>query len=147
MWGDPVVTRHISGKPLTPEEVWGRILRYTGHWALLGFGYWLVEEKDSGAFAGEIGFADNKRDLGLDSLLRDLPEIGWVFSPRVHGRGYATEAVRAATHWVDTHFAGGPTGCIIGPENAASLRVAEKCGYSERQRLSYKGHTAIVLIR
>lgn len=147
MWGDPAVTRHIGGRPFTPEEVWARLLRYAGHWALLGFGYWLIEEKDSGAFAGEIGLADNKRDLGPGSPLDRVPEIGWVFVTRVHGRGYATEAVRAVTHWSDTHFGGGPTGCIIDPENAASLRVAAKCGYAECQRVSYKNHTVVVLVR
>ena len=38
MWGDPQVTRHIGGRPSTKEEVWSRLVRYVGHWALLGFG-------------------------------------------------------------------------------------------------------------
>src|SRR6516164_9863847 len=63
MWADPEVYRYIGGKPHTEEEAWTKLLRYVGHWALLGFGYWVVEEKASGNFAGEIGFADYKRDL------------------------------------------------------------------------------------
>ena len=63
MWADPEVTRYIGGKPLTEEESWARLLRYVGHWSLLGFGYWLVEEKMTGNFIGEVGFADYKRDL------------------------------------------------------------------------------------
>src|ERR1700729_2426842 len=62
MWADPEVTRYIGGKPLSEEETWARLLRYVGHWSLLGFGYWVVEEKATGNFAGEIGFADYKRD-------------------------------------------------------------------------------------
>jgi RimJ/RimL family protein N-acetyltransferase len=54
MWADRNVTRHIGGKPLTEEESWTRLLRYVGHWALLGFGYWVAEEKASGNFVGEI---------------------------------------------------------------------------------------------
>ena len=50
MWADPNVTRHIGGKPLTEEESWTKFLRYVGHWALLGFGYWVVEEKATGSF-------------------------------------------------------------------------------------------------
>jgi RimJ/RimL family protein N-acetyltransferase len=53
MWADPVVTRYIGGKPLTEEDVWARLLRYVGHWAWMGFGYWVVEGKGSGDFAGE----------------------------------------------------------------------------------------------
>jgi hypothetical protein len=45
MWADPVVTQHIGGKPIPEEESWTRFLRQAGHWALLGFGYWVVEEK------------------------------------------------------------------------------------------------------
>jgi hypothetical protein len=52
MWADPNVTRHIRESPCTQEESWTRFLRYAGHWALLGFGYWLVEEKQTSQFLG-----------------------------------------------------------------------------------------------
>jgi RimJ/RimL family protein N-acetyltransferase len=48
LWADPVVVRHTVGKPLTEEESWRRLLTYVGHWAVAGFGYWVVEEKSSG---------------------------------------------------------------------------------------------------
>jgi RimJ/RimL family protein N-acetyltransferase len=48
MWSDPEVIRYIGGKPFTREEVWARLLRYAGHWAMLGYGYWVVREKESG---------------------------------------------------------------------------------------------------
>src|ERR1700683_4190665 len=109
MWADPVVTRHFA-KSFTVEEAWTRFLRYIGHWSLLGFGYWVVEEKATGNFAGEVGFADYKRDL---PLLKGLPEIGWVFCSQARGKGYATEAVRAAVAWGDTRFPSARTACII----------------------------------
>ena len=77
MWADPTVTRHIGGKPSTEEESWTRLLRYVGHWAMLGFGYWVVEEQATGGFVGEIGFANYKRDLALP--FKDNPEAGWAF--------------------------------------------------------------------
>src|SRR5271170_6882454 len=73
MWADPHVTRYIGGKPLTEEESWTRLLRYVGHWALLGFGYWVAEENATGSFVGEIGFADYKRDL--EPSLKGVPEV------------------------------------------------------------------------
>ncbi|MBF9234159.1 GNAT family N-acetyltransferase [Microvirga alba] len=145
MWGDPEVTRFISGKPSSNEEVWARLLRYVGHWALLGFGYWAIEEKATGAFAGELGFADYKRDI--EPSLAGLPELGWVLSPRVHGKGYATEAARAAIAWGDAHFGNRRTACIIAPENLASIRVAEKCGFRELQATTYKGQPTIMFTR
>src|SRR6266852_3653014 len=57
MWADPGVTRYIGGKPLNEEESWTKLLRYVGHWSLLNFGYWVVEEKATGMYIGEIGFA------------------------------------------------------------------------------------------
>src|SRR5437868_14514943 len=84
LWADPVVVRHTVGKPLTEEESWRRLLTYVGHWAVIGYGYWVVEEKASGTFVGEIGFADYKRDL--EPSLKDVPEIGWVLASQAHGK-------------------------------------------------------------
>ena len=136
MWADPEVIRYTTRKPLTEEESWTRLLRYVGHWALMGFGYWVVEEKATGRFAGEIGFADFKRDI--EPSLKGVPEIGWALASQAHGKGYATEAVRAAVAWGDANFGVARTACLIDPENLASVRVAEKCGYRELQRTAYK---------
>ena len=145
MWADPIVTRYIGGKPLAEEEVWSRLLRYVGHWVWLGFGYWVVEEKSTGAFVGEVGFADYKRNLKVP--VKSSPEIGWVLASQCHGKGYATEAARAAIVWGDAHFGPSRTICLIAPENLPSIRVAEKCGYRELQLATYKGEPTIVFIR
>src|SRR5579863_3672231 len=145
MWADSIVTRYTSGQPLTEEEAWTKFLRYACHWSLLGFGYWAVEEKSSGEYIGEIGFANYKREI--DSPLKDLPEIGWMLASPSHGRGYATEAVRAAHVWSSSRFGASETSCIISPQNLPSIRVAEKSGYREFQRTMYKGHTVIVFRR
>jgi RimJ/RimL family protein N-acetyltransferase len=121
------------------------LLRYVGHWALLGFGYWAAEEKTTGNFVGEIGFADYKRDL--EPSLKGVPEIGWVIASQAHGKGYATEAVRAAVAWSDAHFQSARTACIIAPENVASIHVATKCGYREFKRTTYKGQPTLMFVR
>jgi RimJ/RimL family protein N-acetyltransferase len=145
MWADPLVTRFIGGKPLGEEEAWTKFLRYAGHWRMLGFGYWVVVEKASGKFVGEIGFADYKREV--EPSLKGMPEIGWVLAAEAHGRGYATEAVRAVVAWGDAHFEGARTACIIAPENRASIRVAEKCGYRQLQHATYKGRETLMFVR
>lgn len=145
LWADPEVVRHISGRPFTEEEVWARLLRYVGHWALLGFGYWLVEERESGAFVGELGFADFHRDI--EPALDGMPELGWVLASRAHGRGYATEAARAAVAWGERHFGAARIACIIAPGNHASIRVAEKCGFRLLQLTSYKGEPTLMFVR
>jgi len=145
MWADAEVTRHIGRRPQTAEETWSRLLRYVGHWAVLGFGYWVVELKSTASFIGEIGFADYKRDM--QPPLNDTPEIGWVLATQFHGKGYATEGVRAAVAWADRHFGAGQTACIIDPDNLASIRVAEKCGYRKSQVATYKGHPTSLFVR
>jgi RimJ/RimL family protein N-acetyltransferase len=144
MWGDPAVVRHIGGRPLSGEDVWARLLRYVGHWALMDYGFWVVAETATGRFAGETGFAEFKRDLQPPLV---APEIGWVLAPWAQGQGFATEAVQAATAWFDRHRESAITTCLIAPENAASLRVAHKCGYREVRRAVYRDAPAIVLER
>ena len=60
---------------------------------MLDYGFWVVTDKVSGAFLGEVGFADFKRDL---TPPLGVPEIGWALMPHAHGKGLATEAVQAA---------------------------------------------------
>ncbi len=145
LWADPLVTRYITGKPLTGEEVWSRLLRHAGHWQWLGFGYWAVEEKASGLFIGELGFVDYKRET-LPTFA-GLPELGYSLAARVHGKGYATEGLKAALEWGDLKFQGGRTVCIVNPENTASLRVALRCGYREYSRGHYHERPIVMLER
>jgi RimJ/RimL family protein N-acetyltransferase len=145
MWADPEVTRYTVGRPLSEEEAWARLLRYVGHWALMNFGYWVVEERSSGNFLGEVGFADLKREI--DPSIQGLLEIGWVFAATAHGKGYATEASRAALAWADRHFPSVPIVCIINPENAASIHVADKCGFREYRKSIYKGQPMLMFER
>ncbi len=145
MWASSLVTRYISGKPSTRSETWLRMLRYRGLWVLLGFGYWAVEERGTGAFVGDVGFADYKRDL-VPSI-EGIPELGWVLAPHTHGKGFATEAARAALKWGDEHLEPARTVCIIAPENAASIRVAEKCAYHEVQRTTYLNEPTLLYSR
>lgn len=145
MWAHPDVYRHIGGVPSTAQASWFRLMRYLGHWQLLGFGYWAVQEKSSGFFAGEIGYADFKREI--EPSISGVPELGWVLAPPAHGKGFATEALRAAVAWGDGHFKENRTVCIIAPENLASVRVAEKTGFVEYARTTFMGEPTIMYER
>ena len=145
LWSNPEVTRFIGGRPFTQEEVWTRLLRYVGHWTLLRYGYWVIEERTTGAFVGEVGFADFRRTI--EPSLERKPEIGWVLAPAMQGRGYATEAARAAVAWADAHLAAASTVCLISPDNRPSLRVAERCGFRERMRTTYRDSPIVLLGR
>ncbi|MFO1048488.1 MAG: GNAT family N-acetyltransferase [Geminicoccaceae bacterium] len=145
MWADERVVRDITGRPSSREEAWARLLRYAGLWAVLGFGYWLVEDRVGGAFLGEAGIADFRRDL--EPPLGDAVEAGWVIHPAAQGRGVATEAMRAVLAWADRNVGDRRSVCMIAPGNAASFRVAEKCGFVEFARTAYRGEPTVLLAR
>lgn len=145
MWSDPVVTRYIGSKTFSREEVWVRLLPYAGTWSLLGYGFWVIREIESGDFAGEVGFHSLCRDIVPP--FGDRPELGFALVSRAQGRGFATEAARAALNWSDMAWGEGDTVCMISPENVPSLRIAAKLGYSETSRAEYKGTPMILLAR
>ncbi|QMV17816.1 GNAT family N-acetyltransferase [Granulicella sp. 5B5] len=145
LWADPDVVRYIGGKPNTAEELWARLLRNAGHWSLLGFGSWLVEERATGKFVGEVGLFNYQRMI--EPPLGETPEIGWILSPSAHGRGYATEAVKAILAWADGRFVASEAACLIHPENAASLHVAGKCGFTPHHTITYRESLMQVLVR
>jgi RimJ/RimL family protein N-acetyltransferase len=142
LWSDASVMQHMGGKPLSIEECWARFLRYLGHWSLLGFGYWVVEERDTTEFVGEVGFGDFKRDL--EPALGPIPELGWVLAPTKQGKGYATEAALAALAWGRRYFHSNEFACLIHPDHRASIRVAKKCGFEEWQLGRYKDRPATI---
>ena len=145
MWADPNVTRYIGGKISTVQETWFRMLRYAGLWPFLGYGYWAIDEKSSGMFIGELGFADFKRNA--HPSLEGAPELGWALASSAHGKGYATEAVRAVAAWGDQHLDQSRTVCIITPENAASVRVAEKAGFAKVAETLFSGVQTFIFER
>lgn len=145
MWADPEVVRFTIGKPLGRGDAWIRLLRQSGHWRLLGFGFWVVEDKHTGRLIGEAGFHDIKRDM-MPSI-DGLPEAGWALLPAVQGRGMATEIMTAAHRWSDVQFGGAKTVCIIDPQNAGSIRVAHKCGYRPAGKLLHGGTETLLFER
>lgn len=69
-------------------------------------------------------------------------EIGWVFAREVWGRGYATEAGRAAMDHVLITLGRPRVVAIIDPDNVASKRVAQRLGmqYDKRYTGTELGH-------
>lgn len=90
------------------------------HWRTHGFGIWAVIDRDSGRFAGECGL--RRSDDGADV------ELTYGLLPAFRGRGYATEAARAAlAHGFETLSLSRIVAMARG-DNAASHHVLEKCG-------------------
>jgi len=145
MWSEEGVTQFIGGRPLTEEESWSRMLRHAGHWGLLRFGYWVVEERGTGRFLGEAGLAEWRRVI--TPSIAGRREAGWVFAAAAQGKGYAYEAMRAVLAWGEARFGDGRSVCLIAPGNAASWKLAAKLGYVEERRAMFHGEETVVLGR
>lgn len=144
LWTHPETYRHITGRPSRREESWSRLLRYAGHWRIMGYGYWAIEEKATGRFIGEAGFADYRRDM--EPSFGSTPEMGWLIAPEVHGKGYGSEATRCIVDWGRGNLQSSDCACMISPENAASVALARKLGFVQTGTASYTGD-AVLLMR
>ena len=82
---------------------------------------WKMLLKDSKVFVGDLCFKGPAKNGAV--------EVGYGILPKFEGIGYMTEAVKAITKWAfaqkDVLFVEAETD----PENKASQRVLEKCGF------------------
>lgn len=86
-----------------------------------GFGVWLHDR-----LAGYVDCDPDNRD-GLEA--GDV-NLSYAVHPWARGRGVATEAVRLMCTYVRDHGIGSRAAIRVDPDNHASVRVAEKCGFT-----------------
>jgi RimJ/RimL family protein N-acetyltransferase len=121
MCADPEVMRYIGdGQPLVRPMAWRNLAQMIGHWSLRGYGIWAAEERSTGTLVGRIGFWNPDGWPGF--------ELGWMLRRAYWGRGYATEGARAALDFAFTRMEQPAVISLIHPENAASIRVAQRLG-------------------
>jgi [ribosomal protein S5]-alanine N-acetyltransferase len=96
----------------------------------------LVEPHDDGALLG--GGSLNNVDLA-----EGRAGIGYWLAPQARGRGVATHAVRLICGWAFEDLRLARLELTCGPDNVASQRVAERCGFTRegvlRSHLPFKG--------
>ena len=91
-----------------------------GHWHLLGYGMFVVEERKSGAFLGRVGAL---QPVGWPGF-----EIAWALTTSARGKGFATEAAERAIRWSFETFPLDRIVSVIHPLNEQSQRVASRLG-------------------
>ena len=144
VWADEAFTRHIMGRALSEEEVWFRLLRDLGHWQAKGYGNWSIRETATGAYVGSVGVLDYRREMDPPF---DAPELGWGVAPAFQGQGLAQEALQAALAWTDAYRLEPRTVCMISPENAPSVKLAQRVGYRPYAETDYKGSAVTLFER
>lgn len=88
---DPVVMEHFAG-PMTRQDTEAFVDRIMGHWQERGWGLWALERLDTGEFIGFTGLWP----VRFESAFEPKVEVGWRLAAAHWGRGFATEAARAA---------------------------------------------------
>ena len=141
----PDVHRHFAPNPSGLEDVWRRLVASVGSWQVLGFGSFAVERRSDGKLIGNVGLFNAWRDL--EPEFGEQPEMGWIFAAETHGLGLASEACGAALAWAEANLHPTPIWAIIAPDNAPSLRLAEKLGFEFHNDTTYNGDPTVVLKR
>lgn len=136
MCADPDIMRYLGGKTLNRMEAWRHMAFLVGHWELLGYGHWAVEEKSSGKFAGRLGFLNPDGWPGF--------EIGWTLGRAFQGKGYATEGAKRALQYAFEDLNKDHVISLIHPDNKASIRVAERLGEKLEGETELLGHDVLI---
>ncbi|WP_208976501.1 GNAT family N-acetyltransferase [Polycladidibacter hongkongensis] len=145
LWSDPLVYRYIREVPQTYAKAHARLMTYAGLWALHGYGYFCVEERDSGKFVGEAGFGSF--DRGLGTHFDDAPEAGWVMCSQIHGNGYGRELLQMLCYFADEVAKFPRSVAMIDPHNAASLAVARRAGFKAYDKASFEDSEVLLFER
>lgn len=136
---DPDVMRFV-GKPGTITVAWRNVAMMIGHWQMRGYGMWIVIERTSGDIIGRAGLWNEEGGPGL--------ELGWLIRKSSWGRGYATEASRAALDWAWAHVDTDHIISVIHAENLQSIRIAQKLGMMlDRTESRPDGETCVYGVR
>ncbi len=117
---DPEVGPKAGWKPLAnKEESAEKLTKFIAEEEVLA-----IVLKENGRAVGSIGLHPDKKRAG-----KDIREIGYVLSLACWGRGLMPEAVRAVMDWAFREGGLSMLTVYHFPENLASGRVIEKCGF------------------
>lgn len=113
-------SRFVGG-PYDPVKAFEKLCAMSGHWALRGFGRYVMTEKHTGQTIGHVGA------LQLDSA--HPPEMTWtIWDGAFEGKGYAFEAVQAYLSHASGVIGADQMIIRIVPDNHRSLSLAQRIG-------------------
>ena len=136
MQADPEVMRYIGeGRTLTRNDSWRSIAGMLGHWQLLGYGMWALEDRQSGTLVGRAGFIDPPGWPGF--------ELGWLLGRPYWGLGFATEAASRCLRFAFEELRRDVVISLIRPGNAPSIKVAQRLGMRNTGEIELLGSAAL----
>ena len=115
-----------SVPPVDRRMAWRMLNATMGAWIVDGVGQWALEERATGSFVGIAG-ALHREPVSGPNDDGDV-ELAWTLVSAHRGKGFATEAMRAIVTHLTSVVRPARIIAHVDPENAASMRVAEKLG-------------------
>lgn len=137
-------TGRYLGPPQGEDDGFARFLRSSGSWLLYGYGMFILRARGQDQVIGTCGCFHMWRGIGDD--MDDVVEAGWIIGADHVSKGYGSEAMRAILAWFDAKFAE-PVMCMIDPNNAPSLRLAERLGFIMVRKAEIHGDSVVLLRR
>jgi RimJ/RimL family protein N-acetyltransferase len=123
MNADPLVVEFLP-KALTRDESDDFVDRIVLRWAEDGVGLWAIERRDDGEFLGFTGLTPPR----FEAHFTPAVEVGWRYAADAWGRGYATEAARAALRFGFEERDFDEIVSFTVPANVRSRAVMERLG-------------------
>lgn len=139
------VRRFLGGMESSDADVFARLLRNAGSWALYGYGTFMVRERGQSEIVGNCGVFHSWRGFGRG--MDDIAEAGWIVDKSAWGKGYAQEAMQAALAWFEREHGWQPTLCMIEQGHRASEAVAAKLGYAAFERVAERDERPLIVYR
>jgi len=109
---------------LTAEDVKKFCIRNTQEFSEYDYGFYAVEEKESGDFIGFIGF----HYVEMDAEFCPCVEIGWRLNKPYWNKGYATEGAKACLKHGFSHLGFEKVYAFTTVTNTPSQNVMKKIG-------------------
>ena len=130
---DPDVMRFLGGQVVPEEHVGTVVERWIRRWEENGIGFFVVEDREDGAFLGRVGLSIWDVRGWTHATLAGAgehaqPELGWALVRSRWGRGYATEAAAAVRDWAFEERGIRRLISLVAPDNLASAAVARRLG-------------------
>ena len=120
---DPEVMQHFPSL-FTREQAEAALVRNATFIAEKGYGFWAVEVIGGAPFIGFCGI----KDVPFDAPFTPAIEVGWRLARAHWGKGYATEAARAAIDHGFGTLALDEIVAFLLPANQRSAAVCERLG-------------------
>ncbi len=123
---DEEALRYVEGLP--SREIQQESMRSYREkvYGFYGFGHWSLIDRESGRFAGLMGYEPYQRG-------EEAVSFGYILHPDFRGKGYASEAGRAILDYGRDVLGFTSVQAAVSRENEASVRLLEKLGFRHLQ--------------